>query len=540
MRATIILFCLVSLTTTSYTQVRYLDKVIDDIGTIENIEYGINLTALYLPITGSMMEDSLLLDLYYPNNDTTSSRPLVLVMHDGNMLPPIYNNQIYGTKQDSSAVHICKELAHRGYVAASIDYRLGWDPLAVDQESRMTTYIQALYRSVQDGLTCIRFFKDQALNGNTYGIDTTKIAAIGLGSAGYTVNAMCSLTDLEDLLATEDPPNKFDILSGDTILQAINIDVMGDLESKIDGRIYIDLAGWVTTNLANHINYSSEFNLGINIGGGIGDIAWIDDGDTPIISIQSPGDMITPYTEDLIISNEDLVIKVQGSFNIAFKQDSLGNNQIFSLVDFDEDDATNLAKTNSLIAGHDYIEGLYPFIRESNTFGNDEGVALHWWDPYTEVTLIGQTSSIPLIELPHPLGGTFHEQGIKQNEGMSSEKAKLNINEVFSYILPRMCLALGLDDCVTNETSKIEDESNLQKLSIAPNPSSQYIMISTKEGIISNIIVTKINGQTVEQIQEVRSNQYHYNTSYLDDGRYIVTVSIDSGQTLSTLIIVSH
>ena len=98
------------------------------------------------------------MDVYQPSGDTETSRPLVLVFHTGNFLPNVLNGQISGTKKDSSVVEICTQLARRGYVAASVDYRVGWNPLASTQPERALGLIQAAYRGLQDGRNAIRYF----------------------------------------------------------------------------------------------------------------------------------------------------------------------------------------------------------------------------------------------------------------------------------------------------------------------------------------------------------------------------------------------
>lgn len=46
-----------------------------------------------------------------------------------------------------------------GYVVASVDYRLGWDPVNTSKDIRVFSLINAAYRGVQDASTCIRFSK---------------------------------------------------------------------------------------------------------------------------------------------------------------------------------------------------------------------------------------------------------------------------------------------------------------------------------------------------------------------------------------------
>src|SRR5690606_29502488 len=107
--------------------------------------------------------------------DTETARPLVLYFHTGNFLPfrnPAnpsqlgFNNSCGGERTDSAAVEICTRLAKMGYVVASVDYRLGWNPLASTDVARRFGIINAAYRGVQDARTAIRYFRKSVAEDN--------------------------------------------------------------------------------------------------------------------------------------------------------------------------------------------------------------------------------------------------------------------------------------------------------------------------------------------------------------------------------------
>ena len=113
--------------------------------------------------------EDLKLDIYYPsiNQDNLSERPFVLIIHGGSFL--------IGDKADWRFV--CREFAKRGFVVATINYRLGYD----DNESNGLK--KAIYRAHQDANASIRFIIQ---NHDLYKIDTSALF-IGGGSAGaYT------------------------------------------------------------------------------------------------------------------------------------------------------------------------------------------------------------------------------------------------------------------------------------------------------------------------------------------------------------------
>lgn len=110
----------------------------------------------------------LALDFYYPDTtiDPLSSRPFVLLIHGGG-----FKN---GSKSGLS--RHCEEFAKRGYVAASLQYRLGWDTTG----SALTNQPPAIYRAQQDANAAMRFIIEYA---NDYQIDTSWMF-IGGQSAG--------------------------------------------------------------------------------------------------------------------------------------------------------------------------------------------------------------------------------------------------------------------------------------------------------------------------------------------------------------------
>jgi hypothetical protein len=98
------------------------------------------------------------MDIYQPDQsvDSETARPIFIFVHTGNALPPPLNGSPNGTKTDSSAVEVCKRMARRGYVAVSMDYRNGWNPLGTSVEERRGTLLNAIYRAVHDVKQCVR------------------------------------------------------------------------------------------------------------------------------------------------------------------------------------------------------------------------------------------------------------------------------------------------------------------------------------------------------------------------------------------------
>lgn len=109
------------------------------------------------------------MDIYYPKEPVMRSRrPLLLLIHGG----AFYN----GDKQDLGYPEMGHYFAERGYVVASINYRLGFKPLAPDVD-------RAGYRALQDAHAAVCYLID---NADEFGIDTTRIFAAGT-SAGAII-----------------------------------------------------------------------------------------------------------------------------------------------------------------------------------------------------------------------------------------------------------------------------------------------------------------------------------------------------------------
>ncbi|MBK9491252.1 MAG: hypothetical protein IPO07_22535 [Haliscomenobacter sp.] len=115
------------------------------------------------------------MDVYTPAGDSDTKRAVVMYFHTGIFLPPLLNGGITGARSDSSVVEFARRLTRLGYVVVVPTYRLGWNPVAPNQNVRTGTLLNAAYRGIQDARSCIRFLrKSIAENSNPYGIDADK------------------------------------------------------------------------------------------------------------------------------------------------------------------------------------------------------------------------------------------------------------------------------------------------------------------------------------------------------------------------------
>lgn len=158
---------------------RYADIAIfdsTDIVTQSNILYG---TSTNLFTNNSTQ---LFLDVWSPDPsiDPLAERPLILLVHGGSFMA--------GSRADMN--FFCMEYARRGFVAATISYRLGWgcDPnagiftcgICGPLAPNVTT---AAYCAVQDAHAAMRYL---VTNSADFGIDSNWIFAGGVSAGSIT------------------------------------------------------------------------------------------------------------------------------------------------------------------------------------------------------------------------------------------------------------------------------------------------------------------------------------------------------------------
>ncbi len=450
---------------------RYLQPVFDEVEVQSNLTYGANYTIL--SVLGQSYLENLKMDVYSPAGDTETNRPLVLFFHGGKFLPIEVNGLTTVTRTDSFAVEICTRLAKMGYVAASIDYRLGWNPLSANSNVIKSTLVQAIYRGVQDARTCTRYFrKTVAEEGNPYGICPDKITLAGEGMGGGFIALATSLTGgYPDWLIPD--------------LWGSDIDGDGLPDPIISPTVLGDPYGETTTGfnpfngdtlaVPNHPGFDSDVQLCINLGGAVPDTTWIDTGDPPVISFHVPNDPFVPYiAENIVVHPGNLVMELKGSYRISQKASLTGINQVFTDANI-QDEFTAAADTNN-----DGFEGLFPFLRPDGTYPFDPGSVAYenapwaWWD------------SAYWAAVPSPFCGAFpfpqcnfHEINAINNNDMSAEKGRTYTDSIIGYFAPRAYVALGLGNACF--TASKDTAAGHPALEFFPNPTSGAVKFLCKK-----------------------------------------------------------
>ena len=95
------------------------------------------------------------MDIYTPAGDSCSNRPLLIFAHGGTF--------IFGSKSNPTMVDLCESFAKKGYVTASINYRLAGDIVGFIQQFTFYTDTESAYEvvlnAVMDGKAAIRYFR---------------------------------------------------------------------------------------------------------------------------------------------------------------------------------------------------------------------------------------------------------------------------------------------------------------------------------------------------------------------------------------------
>ena len=520
----LLIFTLFCLSTSSVQAQRYLEEVFDDVNIEVGTEYGVNYTIITVPVTDHSSRQSLTMDVYTPDGDSETARPLILYFRTGNFLPNPDNGTTVGTKNDSISVELCTRLAKMGYVVANVDYRLGWNPLTSDLNTRISTLINAAWRGVQDARTCVRFFrKSVAEEGNPYGICPSKITLFGEGTGGYITTAASTLDQYLDIVL---PKFIGDDINGDGIPDPM---VIEQLNGDVNGETILGLnpLNGDTLALPNHPGYSSDVQLCVNIGGALGDTSWIDESDPPMIGFHVPDDPNAPYKEDILIvpTTGDQIVEVQGSYLIVKKANDLGLNQVFADAGISDEFTTAANNFN------DGLEGLFPMnrpvgVNPLNGQPAFEGAPWQWWESavWSMVPHPSCPAGIP-IEMCN-----FHIIGLIGNNDMSAEKGRMYADSIIGYFAPRAYAAmdLGADVCTTN-TDEVIDASEVN-LNIAPNPATSTVRFSSDaEHQILNIQVFSISGQLVDSFNDINSNRFTLTRNGYGTGMYIAKVQFEDG-----------
>ncbi len=468
---------------------RFIDDVFTDVDVQENVIYGANATIL--PRLAGLTDEAVLrplnADVYTPSGDTETERPLIILLHTGNFLPPTSNGGCGGTVKDNDMVNFANRLARKGYVVAVADYRIGWNPVDPDQSIRTFFLINAAFRGVQDSRTAVRYFKRTvAENGNPFGVDPNKIAIWGFGTGGYIAYGSSFLDEVTDTFV----PKFFLNATTPMIIEGINGNVDGTTVGIVPEG-YPGFPAGDTLNYPNHVGFSSEFQLGIAAGGANGENSWIDENDTPFIGFQVETDPFAPCETAVLTVPPPVnlpIVEVSGSCVTIPLVNDAGLNDVFD-VNFIDD----------VSAASGDVVGFYRFT------SNDPAESAPW--------------NFHLVAEPYGVAGS--------DCPTDAVSAQMVADTMMAFATPRICLALGLG-CDLTAVSTNNLEAAQVGLEIMPNPASIDVRFEAAENIQS-IYVYDLTGRLVKAHTDINALQFTMQRNNLANGLYVAQVRFENG-----------
>jgi hypothetical protein len=222
---------------------RYVSDIFTNIK-MSTVEYG-----AAVGFTGQVQKLSL--NVYEPSEpkDDIAKRPLIVLAHGGSF--------VRGNKEELD--ELCIAYTRKGYVCASIDYRLL--PLTGAAPTPQQLTAVALF-AMHDLKAAIRFFRKSAAGTNPYKINPDFIVTGGI-SAGSIAALLTTYLDAGDKMPVG--------------LQAVLAQV-GGLEGN-----------------SGNAGYSSKVKAVINFSGSLPTPEWIGIHDVPLASFHGTKDEVVPY-----------------------------------------------------------------------------------------------------------------------------------------------------------------------------------------------------------------------------------------------------
>jgi para-nitrobenzyl esterase len=235
---------------------------------------------------------NLSMDIWQPKNDNFAHRPLIILAFGGSFTS--------GLKESPDLLYLCDDFAKRGFVTASIDYRIG------KENGDDTSMYKAVIRGLQDMGGALRFFYQDAQTTNTYRIDTNQIW-IGGTSAGAFIGLNRGYFNL--ISSRPMPPGMVDII--------------------------VNMGGIDGGNTAAP-GYHSKIKGVVDLCGAILDTIWIQANGPLLVGVHGTADNTVPFYYDSIKGITDIKARFFGSGDIINRANHVGlNYSIYPMIGAD-------------------------------------------------------------------------------------------------------------------------------------------------------------------------------------------------------------
>ncbi len=476
-----LLFALLLLCSALCSAQQWLDKKYTYDSTL-NVIYG---TALNF--NGS--SDTLRMDIYNPLCDDPSHRsrkPLLVWIHGGSFLA--------GDKSDASITNLCKQFARRGYVTASINYRLGFvsDHAAWNCNypnysclfaSDSAEWIRALYRGIQDGKGAVRYLVNR---NNQYRIDTNSVFVAG-ESAGSCIALGIGLLDTvierwpqTFSLANAPPPNP------NTYNCSYNLP-----ETFPNPSIPRPDLGGIDGNLEpSNINYTIKA-IGNNFGALASNLLTYHSAKRrrpDIYSFHQPCDLIVPI------------------------------------------DSGNVYAGLSWCMTNGY--GCYGIAHTPKVYGSH---AISHWNSSQFLGYVIQDDFTTTVFPYSFLLGTASCSDQTNNPCHGYDNSTLRENNLAAFFAPRVS-ALPICD-TTHSTTGIKEQINNPSLEVFPNPTRNKITVATGHGQGGKIVLRNEVGQECQTVQLIINQHAELDLTGLSPGIYFLIYTSLEGVILVRMVV---
>jgi acetyl esterase/lipase len=429
-------------------------------------------------------DEDLYLDVFQPNGDLNQKRPLIIFAHAGGF--------VNGSKDVDNMHAICDTFARKGFVAATIDYRKGFNPL--DQESAE----RAVYRAVQDGKAAVRYFKE---NMSLYDIDTNNVFFGGMSAGGFVAYHVAYLDE-----ESERPASTY---GGGTV---------NDLGCT-------DCAG-------NSFNHTSKVKAVLDFWGATIDTTFMQAGDVPIMIMHGTEDPTVPYNVGNPFGLTTLPT-TYGALPISNQAQAVGvpyemyvNNMDIHMMGGSDNGTWNPAPNSFwgdtlLPFSRDFI---FDLIKPTTTKVSPDTVYLGLNEEYTfevsndvESQYIWEFNTADIFEV------TNNDEATIDLQFITPGTFDVEVRE-FNYLLAageiQNFVAIVSDDVGLGDLSNLE-------LNLFPNPAKDIINLESSDWI-SDIQLIDMSGKILRS--EIVESDFHQIDLYdLQAGFYFLNVNTEFG-----------
>ena len=345
---------------------------------------------------------------------------------------------------------------------------------------------------------------------------------VGQGSGGYLTFAYATIDKHSEVAG----PSKFKyqdstgifgqpVLPGDAY---VDTSIVGDIdgygaEVVITGQNTLGLPTMDYSspgrNYINHAGMPDDILMAINMGGAMGDGAWLEQGDVPMLSIHSKFDFFAPYDTGMVyvpIGQQFFpVVSVTGSYAAIKAANAFGNNDIF--------------------LNENYTDQVWVDQQATNPTNEECLYTIEIAPPNATMPWVVHTAPWNWYDSNDPMAS--------QNPANPNVEATSQawIDTVMSFIVPRMATVLQAEGVPAGIVEAA------QSFKVYPNPASDLVSIKGTNGSLFNRVQAfDITGRVV-YASDASGSSLSIDVSNWNNGIYLVQIATDSGVQVKRIVV---